>query len=84
MEGCGSSSFKLLSQHLLRIAEGDQYIYQDGRWAEPGNEPETSRILGKNDILSSASVLSLSVFAFKNMRIRNDTAGIVLRIQPKD
>jgi len=64
-KGVVASSFKLLSQHLLRIAEGDQYIYQDGRWAEPGNDPETFRILGKNDILSSASVLGLSVFALK-------------------
>jgi len=60
-----ASSVKLLSQHLLRIAEGDQCIYQDGRWAGPGNEPETSRILGKNDNFSSASVLGLSVFALK-------------------
>ena len=64
-KGVVASSFKLLSQHLLRIAEGDQYIYRDERWAGPVNECETSRILGKNDILSSASVLGLSVFALK-------------------
>ena len=64
-KGVVGSSFKVLSQHLLRIAEGDQYIYQDGRWSEPGNEPEISRILGKNNILSSASVLGLTVFALK-------------------
>lgn len=65
MEGCGCVFFQATFTTFTANNCGKPIQLSGQTVAGTENEPKTSRILAKNDVRSSVSVLGLSVFVVK-------------------